>query len=90
MNFSLTKLVLNWLLCFMIVFFFNNSVLAGGSLTIKWGKSQEPDQRQVKNKQKKGDHQPMPRLMVTGLNINTGIIPPKRSIMIPTEVFTFS
>ena len=42
------------LLCFILVAFLNNSALAGGSFTIKWGKDQEPEQHQVKHKQTKG------------------------------------
>ena len=48
------KIIFNLLLCLMIVVFFNNSVLAGGSFTFKWGKDQEPEQHQMKQKQKKG------------------------------------
>jgi len=44
----------NLTLCFIFVVFFNSSVLAGGSFTFKWGKDTEPEQHQVKHKQKKG------------------------------------
>ena len=54
MNYSMLKLTFSLLIIFILVVFFNSSVLAGGSFTIKWGKDPEPEQHQVKQKQKKG------------------------------------
>jgi len=58
MSYSMLKLIFNLLLTFIFVVFFNNSVFAGGSFTFKWGKDQEPQQHQVKHKQKKGGPPP--------------------------------
>ena len=54
MNYCMLKRIFNLLLIFILVVFFNNSVLAGGSFKFKWGKDQEPEKHQVKQKQKKG------------------------------------
>ncbi len=54
MNYSTLKLMFNLMLTAIFVVFFNSSVLAGGSFTFKWGKDTEPEQHQVKHKQKKG------------------------------------
>ncbi len=54
MNYSTLKFMFNLMLTAIFVVFFNSSVLAGGSFTFKWGKDTEPEQHQVKHKQKKG------------------------------------
>ena len=54
MNYSILRHIFKVLLMFILVAFFNSSVVAGGSFTFKWGKDQEPDQQQVKHKKKKG------------------------------------
>ena len=57
----LKKLMLISLLCFIFFFFFNTSLHAGGSFTLKWGKDSEPEPQQAKQDNKKGeppDHAP--------------------------------
>ncbi len=54
MNYSMLRLLFKWLLCLMLVVFFNSYTLAGGSFTFNWGKDQEPDQQQVEHGKKKG------------------------------------
>ena len=48
------KLTFKLLLCFILVVFFNTSLHAGGSFTLKWGKDSEPAQQQAKQDNKKG------------------------------------
>jgi hypothetical protein len=47
------KLIFTLMVTFIFVVFFNNSVLAGGSFTFKWGNDPAPEQNQVKQKHKK-------------------------------------
>ena len=54
MNYSILRHIFIVLLIFILVAFFNSSVVAGGSFTFKWGKDQEPEQHQVNHKKKKG------------------------------------
>ena len=54
MNYSRLKLIIKVLLTLILVVTFNSNSIAGGSFTFKWGKDQEPEQHQVKNKKKKG------------------------------------
>jgi hypothetical protein len=90
MNCSALRFMINVLLTCILVVVFNSSAIAGGSFTFKWGKDSEPEQHQVKHKKKKVGLLPMHRPMVTGLNINTGIIPLKRFIMTLTGICTFT
>ena len=52
MNYGLSKIGFIFLAIFSFLVLFNSAALAGGSFTIKWGKDTEPEQHQVKNKQK--------------------------------------
>jgi len=54
MKYSVLGFVFKVLLTCILVVVFNSSVLAGSSFTFKWGKDSEPEQHQVKQKQKKG------------------------------------
>ena len=54
MNYSALKLMFNVLLTFILFIFLSSSAIAGGSFTFKWGKDQQPEQHQVKNKKKNG------------------------------------
>ena len=54
MNYRMLKLILTMFFIFFLVVFFNDSVLAGGSFTFKWGQDTKSEQPQVKPKQKKG------------------------------------
>jgi len=53
-NLMRSKLILKLFLCVTLVVFFNTSLLAGGSFTLKWGKNSEPAQQQAKQDHKKG------------------------------------
>jgi hypothetical protein len=53
MNYCRLKLMFKFLLCFIFVVFFSNSLHAGGSFTFKWGKDSEPKQQQAKQVPKK-------------------------------------
>ena len=46
------KLIFKLLLCLILVVFFNTSLHAGGSLTLKWGKDSESAQQQANQEQK--------------------------------------
>ena len=46
------KSMLKLLICFILVVFFNTSLQADGSFTLKWGKDSEPAQQQAKQDQK--------------------------------------
>jgi hypothetical protein len=54
MNYSVLRLMTKSLLIFVLIVFFNNSAIAGGSFTVKWGKDTAPEQQSVKKKHKKG------------------------------------
>ena len=54
MNYRNLKFVFKLLAIFFLAAFFNNSVLAGGGFTFKWGKDSEGEQQQVKANHKKG------------------------------------
>ncbi len=56
MNYRILKGVFIFWVIFLVTAFFSSSGFAGGSFTFKWGKDTEPEQQQVKqkNKHKKG------------------------------------
>jgi hypothetical protein len=51
------------LLLFVLIVFFSNSAIAGGSVTVKWGEDTAPEKQTVKKKaQKRFDDNPDRRI----------------------------